>query len=232
MGENVAIVTGGTGDLGRGICRALKKAGATVVALDLEPSRADSADRVVECDVTDAAACAAAVRDTVEEFGGVHTLVNSAQQWNHVAIMDTDDDEVRLVFESGPFATFRMMQLCYPHMKAQGGGSIINLASASGTQGGVPGEGAYAGAKEAIRGITKHAAVEWGPDNIRANAICPIATDNPNRWPASVIDAIPLARLGDPEIDVGGLVVFLAGPTGSFITGRTLHVDGGAGMFR
>ena len=232
MQENVAIVTGGTGDLGRGICRALKKAGATVVALDLETSRADGADRVVECDVTDPAACATAVRDVVDEFGGVHTLVNSAQKWNHVALMDVDDDEMRLVFESGPFATLRMMQLCYPHMKANGGGAIVNLASASGTQGGVYGEGAYAGAKEAIRGITKHAAIEWGPDNIRANAICPIATDNPKRWPESVIDAIPLARLGDPEIDVGGLVVFLAGPTGSYITGRTLHVDGGAGTFR
>ena len=232
MSGGVAIVTGAAGDLGRGVCRALKKSGATVIALDVATARVESADRVVECDVTDPAACEAAVRGAVDEFGEVSTLVNLAQKWNRPKLIEVTDDETQLVFGTGPFATLRMMQLCYPHMKERGGGAVINFASASGTQGGVHGEGIYAGAKEAIRGITKHAAVEWGPDNIRVNALCPIATGDPNRWPASVIDVIPLGRLGDPEIDVGGLVVFLAGPTGSFITGRTLHVDGGAGMWR
>jgi NAD(P)-dependent dehydrogenase (short-subunit alcohol dehydrogenase family) len=117
-------------------------------------------------------------------------------------------------------------------MKAQGGGTIVNCTSASGTQGGIPGEGLYAGAKEAIRGISKHACVEWGPDNIRINVVCPVATDNPQRWGPTVADRIPLRRLGDPTVDFGGTVAYLASPAGSFMTGRTLFLDGGAGMYR
>jgi NAD(P)-dependent dehydrogenase (short-subunit alcohol dehydrogenase family) len=232
VGDNVAIVTGGAGDLGRGVCRALTKAGAEVVVLDIDPGSADSADLVLDCDVTDADACSAAVDEVVRRYGGVSTLVNMAQQWNHVTLMEVTDEEMLLTYRSGPMATLRMMRLCYPHMDAAGGGSVVNFASASGTQGGVYGEGAYAAAKEAIRGLTKHAAVEWGPDNIRVNAVCPVATGDPQRWGPSVAEVIPMKRLGDPEIDVGGLVVFLAGPNGTFITGRTIHVDGGVGTWR
>lgn len=231
MSSSIAIVTGGAGDLGRGICKALTSSGATVVALDLDPSGAEGAERSMRCDVTDPDACVSAVAQVVEDYGGVDTLVNLAQQWPRGSLMDSTDEDVWVTFRSGPFATLRMMQLCYPHFKARGGGSIVNFGSASGTAGGVPGEGVYAGAKEAIRGFTKHAAVEWGGDNIRVNVVCPIATSNPKRWPDSVVDVIPLGRLGDPEADVGSLVAYLAGP-GSFITGRTIHVDGGAGTFR
>jgi NAD(P)-dependent dehydrogenase (short-subunit alcohol dehydrogenase family) len=231
MEPKIAILTGGAGDLGRGISKALTAAGHTVIALDLDVSRAESAARTIKCDVTEPAACAAAVDEVVRDFGGVDTLVNLAQQWSKLALVEVTDAEMRLVFESGPMASLRMMQLCYPHMKARGGGSVINFGSSAGTMGGVKGEGAYAAAKEAIRGLTKHAAVEWGPDNIRVNVICPVATDNPSRWPPTAVTRIPVGRLGDPESDVGSLVVYLAGP-GSFMTGRTLHIDGGVGTFR
>jgi NAD(P)-dependent dehydrogenase (short-subunit alcohol dehydrogenase family) len=228
----VAIITGGAGELGRGVCRAMKKAGATVVSVDVDIANAESADRVVEADLTDATACRSVVDDVVREFGGVDTLANLAQKWGKADLLDVTDDEMRLVWETGPAATLRMMQLCHPHMKARGGGAIVNFGSAAGTQGGVKGEGAYAAAKEAIRGLTKHAAVEWGPDNIRVNVVCPVATEHLERFPPTALSRIPLGRMGNPEVDVGGTVVFLAGPTGSFITGRTLHVDGGAGTFR
>lgn len=231
MDSKVAIVTGGAGDLGRGICRALTAAGHSVVALDLDVSRAEGVARAIKCDVTDPGACAAAVGEVVRDFGGVDTLVNLAQQWHKLPLIEVTDAEMRLVFDSGPTASLRMMQLCYPYMKARGGGSVVNFGSSAGTMGGVKGEGAYAAAKEAIRGLTKHAAVEWGPDNIRVNVISPVATDNPGRWPATAAGRIPLGRLGDPESDVGSLVVYLAGP-GSFMTGRTLHIDGGVGTFR
>lgn len=232
MEGNVAIITGGAGDLGRGISKALKKAGATVVVLDIDTSRTDSADQVIECDVSDRAAAAAAVDEVVAAFGRVDTLVNMAQKWGKHSLVDISDEEMTLVWETGPAATLRMMQLCHPHMKAAGGGAIINCGSAAGTQGGVQGEGVYAAAKEAIRGLTKHAAVEWGPDNIRVNVVCPVATENPSRFPATAVERIPLGRMGDPETDVGGTVVFLAGPSGSFITGRTIFIDGGVGTFR
>jgi NAD(P)-dependent dehydrogenase (short-subunit alcohol dehydrogenase family) len=232
MDGNVAIVTGGAGDLGRGISKALTKAGATVVVLDIDTSRATSAAKVVECDVTDAAACRAAVAEVVRDFGRIDTLVNLAQKWSKLTLLEVTDQEMTTVWETGPAASLRMMQLCHPHMKAGGGGAIVNCASAAGTQGGVHGEGAYAAAKEAIRGLTKHAAVEWGPDNIRVNVLCPVATEDSSRFPATAVERIPLGRMGDPEADVGGTVVFLAGPAGSFITGRTIFVDGGVGTYR
>jgi len=233
----VAIVTGGAGDIGRGVCRALTKSGATVVVLDVDVSQAEGAARVLQCDVTDPAACASAVDEIVHDFGGVDTLVNMAQAsrgWT--PLLETTHAEMLRAFESGPAATLRMMQLCHPHLAASGGGAIVNFASAAGTEG-IPGMGAYAAAKEAIRGVTKVAAREWGRDNIRVNVICPFASSEAARrletglWPASVLDNIPLGRVGDPEADVGAMVVFLAGP-GTFVTGRTLHVDGGSGSWR
>jgi NAD(P)-dependent dehydrogenase (short-subunit alcohol dehydrogenase family) len=183
--------------------------------------------------VTDPAACVSAVDEVVRDFGGINTLVNMAQR----IVIDTDimkltDGDMRVSFESGPIATLRMMQLCYPHIKTRGGGAIVNFASEAGTAG-LPGQGAYAAAKEAIRGITKVAALEWGHDNIRVNAICPVA------WPGNpyhplfqeAIARSPMGRIGDPETDIGSVIVFLAGP-GKFITGRTLHVDGGMGTWR
>jgi NAD(P)-dependent dehydrogenase (short-subunit alcohol dehydrogenase family) len=233
----VAIVTGGAGDIGRGVCRALTKADTAVVVLDVDVSQADGAAQVIECDVTDPAACAAAVDETVGAFGGIDTLVNMAQAYRTwTPLLKTTYSEVLSAFDSGPAATLRMMQLCHPHMKARGGGSIVNFASSAGTQG-IPGMGAYAAAKEAIRGITKVAAQEWGPDNIRVNVICPFASsDSAHRfetgaWPKGILDSIPLRRAGDPETDIGATVVFLAGP-GTFITGRTLQVDGGSGSWR
>ena len=232
MNGQVAIVTGGGGNIGRGVCRALAKAGASVVALDLDPSGADAAARAIACDVTDPAACASAVDEALRTFGGVDTLVNAAQQFRAgIPLVDLTDDDMRVSFDSGPNATLRMMQLCYPHMKARGGGAIINFASGVGTQGMV-GAGAYAAAKEAIRGLTKVAALEWGRDNIRVNVICPVASGDPNaRWVPGALAINPLGRIGDPEADIGAAVVYLAG-AGSYVTGRTLHVDGGVGVFR
>jgi NAD(P)-dependent dehydrogenase (short-subunit alcohol dehydrogenase family) len=174
------------------------------------------------------------VDEIVSEFGGINTLVNMAQR----IVIDTDvvkltDEDMRVSFESGPIATLRMMQLCYPHIKARGGGAIVNFASEAGTAG-LPGQGAYAAAKEAIRGITKVAALEWGRDNIRVNAICPVAWPSANPDHPLFREAIarsPMGRIGDPETDIGSVIVFLAGP-GGFITGRTLHVDGGMGTWR
>ena len=227
----VAVVTGGTGDIGRGVCRALSTAGATVVALDLDVSRAEAAASARVCDVSDPAACRSAVEQVVEEFDRIDALVNMAQHMGPmVPLAEVTDEELSLEIDSGPRATLRMMQLCYPHMKARHGGSIINFASGAGTFG-MAGLGSYAAAKEAIRGLTKVAAVEWGRDNITVNAICPVAATDPTRLGEGVEAVIPMGRVGDPETDIGAVVVFLAGP-GRYITGRTLQVDGGAGSWR
>jgi NAD(P)-dependent dehydrogenase (short-subunit alcohol dehydrogenase family) len=233
MAGRVAVVTGAAGTVGRGVCRALTGAGAAVVALDLDTSALEgSVALAIDCDVTDADACRRAVERTVAQLAGVDVLVNLAQR----AVVDTpvlalDDRLMAASFATGPMATVRMMQLCHPHLRARGGGTIVNAGSNSGTDG-TEGRAAYAAAKEAIRGITKVAAKEWGGDNIRVNAICPwVPADPMSEWARQKAAASPLGRVGDAESDVGSLVVFLA-TTGTFMTGRTLFVDGGIGTWR
>ena len=167
----------------------------------------------------------------IGEFCGVDALVNMAQKVIiNTPILDVSETQMLESFTTGPLAALRMMQLCYPSMKARGGGSIVNFASDAGTTG-ISGMAAYGAAKEAMRGVTKTAAVEWGKDNIRVNNLCPVAFGDPEcDWAQATIPQTPLARVGHPETDIGGAVVFLAGPV--WITGRTIHVDGGKGTFR
>ena len=234
MNETVAIVTGGGGRIGAGVCRALAKAGATVAAFDLDPAGADAATLRVAVDLTDAAACAAAVEQVVTELGGIDTLVNAAQAFrNRIPLVEHTEEDFAVCWETGPMATFRLMQLCHPHLQARGGGAIVNFASGAGT-GGRAGFAAYATAKEAVRGLTKVAATEWGADNIRVNVVCPVASGDPTNenWVTpEVLAGIPLGRVGDPETDIGSAIVYLASPH-CYMTGRTLMLDGGSGEFR
>jgi NAD(P)-dependent dehydrogenase (short-subunit alcohol dehydrogenase family) len=124
-------------------------------------------------------------------------------------------------------------------LKAGGGGSIVNFGSGSGT-GGQKSFGAYAGAKEAIRGMSKVAALEWGIDNIRVNVVCPFAnSDGVAGWSEAfpdvynkIVKGIPLRRIGDTHADIGAMVAFLVSPDASYLTAQTIHVDGGMGTFR
>jgi NAD(P)-dependent dehydrogenase (short-subunit alcohol dehydrogenase family) len=121
-------------------------------------------------------------------------------------------------------------------MAARGGGAIVNLVSGAGTEG-LAGLGAYAVAKEGIRALTKIATLEWGADNIRVNTICPWAETDywdtlSDQQRGARLARNPLRRIGDPEADVGGVVVFLASDAGSYVTGQTIHVDGGNMGFR
>ena len=163
-------------------------------------------------------------------------LVNNAQQVPIGPLDECTDDDMYTAWESGALAAFRLMQLCHPLMKARGGGAIVNLGSGAGTEG-LAGLGAYAVAKEGIRALTKVAMLEWGADNIRVNTICPWARsdhwdDLADRQRAARVARNPLRRIGDPEADVGAVVVFLAGDAGSYVTGQTIHVDGGNMGFR
>jgi NAD(P)-dependent dehydrogenase (short-subunit alcohol dehydrogenase family) len=245
--EKIAIVTGGAGQIGTGVVRALAEAGASVSIVDYD---ADATAAVVEqlrdgggsalavhADLNDRAACSAAVDRTVEEYGGVDILVNLAQQFRgaFVPFVDTTDDDMLVSWSSGVLATFRMMQLCQPHLVARGGGAVVNFGSGGGTAG-AAGMVAYGSAKEGIRLLTKVAAQEWGPLGIRVNTICPFA-HRAEKWEKAhwltdeLLEQIPLRRDGDPYLDIGAAVVYLAGP-GAFVTGQTLFVDGGSGYYR
>jgi meso-butanediol dehydrogenase/(S,S)-butanediol dehydrogenase/diacetyl reductase len=242
----VALVTGAGQGVGRGIALALAKAGAGIVVLE---RNADSGTRTakeiddlgvdaiaITGDVRVRADCEAAVAAAVERFGGVDVLVNNAQQVPTGPLDACSDDDMYMAWESGALAAFRLMQLCHPLMAARGGGAIVNLASGAGTEG-LPGLGAYAVAKEGIRALTKVAMLEWGADNIRVNTICPWARSD--HWDglddaqrAARLRRNPLRRIGEPEADIGGVVVFLASDAGSYVTGQTIHVDGGNMAFR
>jgi NAD(P)-dependent dehydrogenase (short-subunit alcohol dehydrogenase family) len=244
------IVTGAAQGVGKGIAGALLERGASVLLVD---NKADVIDRTVGefasaglvseslvTDLRDSASSQAIVDHALSRFGKVDALVNDAIATNEPkALVDITTEDYDLVFDVGPRATFFLMQAVYPAMKTAGKGVIVNLGSGSGT-GGQSQFAAYGAAKEAIRGMSKAAALEWGPDNIRVNVICPFA-DSPGVqfWQdvapkdfERALRAVPLGRVGRTREDIGAVVAFLVGDDGGFITGQTIMVDGGMGVFR
>lgn len=242
----VSVVTGAGQGIGRSIALALADAGSAVAILERNDetaarTAAEIGDRggdavSVTGDVRRRADCEAVVAAAVEHFGGVDVLVNNAQQVPQGPLDTCTDDDMYSAWESGALAAFRLMQLCHPLMAVRGGGAIVNLASGAGTEG-LAGLGAYAVAKEGIRALTKVAMLEWGVDDVRVNTICPWARSDhwdglDDRERAARLRRNPLRRIGEPEADIGGVVVFLASDAGSYVTGQTIHVDGGNMAFR
>jgi NAD(P)-dependent dehydrogenase (short-subunit alcohol dehydrogenase family) len=249
MRGHVAIVTGAAQGVGKGIAAALLERGAEVLLVDiLDDKLADTATELaatgrvekVVANLRDPESAARIVAAAVESFGTVHGLVNNAIATNEPkAFVDITTEDLALGHDVGPRATFLLMQAVHPLMVAAGGGSIVNLGSGTGT-GGEPKWGGYAAAKEGIRGLSKVAALEWGRDNIRVNVICPFAeSDGVKMWKQfapkdydKAVSRVPMKRIGDVRSDVGALVSFLLSTDATFITGQTIHVDGGIGCFR
>jgi NAD(P)-dependent dehydrogenase (short-subunit alcohol dehydrogenase family) len=244
----VAIVTGAGQGVGRGIALALAGAGAAVAVagrtrekLDdtcTEIGRRGGRAEAVECEVSDRAQIEACVAATVARFGTVDVLVNNAQAVPLGPLLKVPDEAFELGWRTGPLAALRFMRACHPHLK--GGGCVVNLASGAGLRPDPVGLGAYAAVKEAIRSITRAAAVEWGRDGIRVNAIIPLANSpGMDAWTKIYPDeaekflaTIPLGRVGDCEDDIGRAVVALVGPDLGYVTGTTLMLDGGQAYLR
>lgn len=243
-----ALITGAGQGIGLGIARAYAAAGVSLVITGRDEAkleraagelRALGATTVVSTgDSADPAAARRAVQLAVDRFGGLDVLVNNAQSSKPgVPLEDIDEATLRLTLESGLFGAFHHMQAAFPSMVARGGGSIINFGSREGIFGGV-GFAAYAATKEAIRGLSRTAAREWGRHGIRVNVLCPAALS-----PTAVtyLDAHPaeaemyrreiaLGRFGDPEDDIGPTALFLASDASRYVTGQTINVDGGQMM--
>jgi meso-butanediol dehydrogenase/(S,S)-butanediol dehydrogenase/diacetyl reductase len=244
----VAIVTGSGRGVGQGIALALADEGASIVVCGrTSETLAETAELIagrggqsisMVCDVMEADQIEGLVQYTVDEFGTVDILVNNAQVVPLGLLLDVPDDSFEAGWLSGPLATFRLMRACHRYLGD--GGVIINLATSASLRPDPVGYGCYGAVKEAIRALTRAAAVEWGRDGIRVHAIVPLASSPGFEWWAAdrpeefeaFRATVPLGRIGDPETDIGRVVVFLCGPDSSYITGGTLLIDGGQAFLR
>lgn len=243
-----AIVTGAGQGVGRGIALALADEGAHVAVLGrtadkLTKTCGEIAERggraePLECDVTRTEDIPDVVAAAAEAVGDPHVLVNNAYAGVFGPLLETGDEQFRLGFESGPFATLAFMRACHPHL-ARNRGSIINLVTSAMVRWDQSGFGAYAAAKQAIQSLTRTAANEWGADGIRVNCIAPHAMSpglegwvraNPEEA-EQFRRSIPLGRIGDPERDIGRAVVQIVGPDTAYLTGATIPLDGGQAAF-
>jgi NAD(P)-dependent dehydrogenase (short-subunit alcohol dehydrogenase family) len=244
----VAIVTGASAGIGKGEALALAKEGAKVAVLargfDGVVATADEIRALggealpLTCDVRVVQEVDAAVAAVVERWGTVDILVNNAQiMFAPHPVEEWTEEEMRATWESGLLGTWAFMVACFPHMKERGG-RIVNTCSAAG-HGRSTLRAGYTATKEAIRGLTRVTAREWGQYDINVNAISPMAKSAKvdEVWSEEEQLAIlrgggPVltSRWGDAEADVGRAVVFLVGPDSELITGCTLSVDSGAAM--
>ena len=240
----VALVTGASRGIGRAIALELGRLGATVVGT--ATSEAGAADiqagldaagvtgRGLALDVTDAAACEVALGEIEKSLGLVLILVNNAGITRDNLSMRMKDSEWDAVLDTNLKSVFRMSRLVMRGMMKARNGRIINITSVVGSSGN-PGQANYAAAKAGVAGMSRALAQELGSRNITVNCVAPgfIDTDMTKELPEAQREAlqgkIALGRLGKPE-EIAAVVGFLASPAASYVTGATLHVNGGMYM--
>ncbi|MGE0386277.1 MAG: SDR family NAD(P)-dependent oxidoreductase [Gammaproteobacteria bacterium] len=253
----VAIVTGAGRGIGRGIALAYGAAGLKVAVASRTRSTVDSVTKEITdaggtavgitCDVGRRDQVYAMVEQAVKAFGTVDVLVNNAQGFgtdakpaptpNLQPLESFDEAEFEYTLRTGAWATLWGMKAAFPYLKNRGG-KIINFGSNWG-QVGYEGSAAYNATKEAIRGLTRTAAREWGKYGITAYVINPsvqsdamaqFQRDHPEEA-AAAVQMVPLRRWGDPVRDAGGLALFLASSASDYVTGMTFMLEGGWHMF-
>ncbi len=243
--EKTALVTGASRGIGRAAALELAKAGAKV-ALNFAGNRAAAEEVVslieaaggqamlVQADVGNAADVEAMVKAVVERFGKIDILVNNAGITRDNLIMRMKEEDWDAVIHTNLKGIFNCTKAVSKLMMKQRYGRIINMASVVGVMGNA-GQANYAAAKAGVIGFTKSMAKELASRNITVNAVAPgyISTDMtanlPEQARLDLQSQIPLQRLGTPE-DVATAVLFLVSPGADYITGQTLHVDGGMVM--
>ncbi|MFE6224958.1 glucose 1-dehydrogenase [Streptomyces sp. NPDC057854] len=235
----VALITGAARGMGEAEARLFTALGARVVLTDVREAEGEAtaaslgpAARFVRHDVTDEPSWAAAVAAALDAYGRLDVLVNNAAVYSTSPIVDEDPARLDTLLRVNLVGPFLGIRAAAPALRDSGGGSIVNISSQAGLQG-IWGHGAYGAAKWGLRGLTKTAALELGPDRIRVNSVHPgaIATAMTAHLGTDRHPGAPLGRVGRPE-EVARLVAFLASDDSSYLSGAELAVDGGASAGR
>jgi NAD(P)-dependent dehydrogenase (short-subunit alcohol dehydrogenase family) len=245
----VAIVTGAGQGVGRGVARALAAEGAAVIVanrtrekgeavvaeIERDFAAAGAKAAYVETDVSSEESVRAMVDETVSRYGQLDVLINNATPGSGGGRIERiANADLQSHLDVNYFGVLWAMQAAFPHMKAAGRGRIITMCSLNGINAHQY-TVAYNASKEAARTLTRTSAVEWGRYGITCNVVCPFAAAP--SWDLfvkydpegaeSIVQNNPIRRVGDAEADIGPLVVFLASDESAFITGNTIHADGG-----
>jgi hypothetical protein len=245
--DKVAIVTGAGKGIGKGIVTVFFREGAKVVVADWdEESGKKTAEEIcvsggnaifVKCDVSDEEQVKAMIRAAVAKYGRINVLVNNAGIGMYKTVLDTTSEEWDRCLAVNLKGVFLCSKYAIPHIKAAGGGAIVNIASVHSYQN-VGGTAPYAASKAGVVALTRVMAIDHGRDRIRVNAVCPGWIDtpliqgvfagfaDPKKAKQDVERRQILGRLGTPE-EVGEAVAFVASEEASYITGASLMVDNG-----
>lgn len=247
LAGKVAIVTGGGQGIGAAIAVGYAAHGARVLITGRTRNKLDEVVATIDAAGGTAMGmealagnrehAVATVERAISEWGRVDALVNNAHTFtDYLPVEDPKMEEnCNVDFQSAFFGSLQLMQLCFPHMVRQGGGSIINMGTGYSIRC-EPGFLAYAASKEAIRALTKTAAREWGKHKIRVNTILPSALTPKAIWYLEnsgtydlELSKVAMGRFGEPH-DIAPTAVFLASDDSHFVTGQTIGVEGGTTM--
>lgn len=240
--EQVAVVTGAGDGLGKAFAQRFIENGYRVVLADIDDDKGEAAAQALgdrasyhHCDVTQRPDVEALIRNTLASLGGIAVLINNAVPPSSMKpIEEKTDEEFQSQLDGGFFAARWAMNAAFESMKDAQFGRIINLCSLNGVNA-HPETADYNVAKEALRCLTRSAAREWAPYGITVNAICPGAitaafkamSEFAPEMAQRVNKQVPMGYMGDPYEDISGVALFLASREAGYMTGNTLHVDGG-----